>query len=61
MCCCWCRLCYLQANLQDTIDKLATALGEGNLYGALYTMQHAASKGLQAGGQLGWPQPKGGP
>ena len=43
----------MQAAMQESIDKLATALGEGNFYGALLTMRHAAALGVQQSA-CGW-------
>lgn len=38
-----------QATLQDTIDKLAAALGEANYYGSIFTIRHAAATQRAAG------------
>ena len=40
----------LQAQVQENIDKVAAALGESNLFGAVFTIQQAADSGLQTGG-----------
>lgn len=44
------------ATLQDTIDKLAAALGEANYYGSIFTIRHAAATQRAAGVVEGWQE-----
>lgn len=40
--------------LQESIDRLAAALGEGNFFGGLLTLRAAAAGGQQEGVVQGW-------
>lgn len=44
------------AALQDTIDKLAAALGEANFYGSVFTIRHAAATQRASGVVEGWQE-----
>ncbi|KAL4433094.1 hypothetical protein ABPG77_006521 [Micractinium sp. CCAP 211/92] len=44
------------ATLQETVDKLAAALGEANFYGSVFTIRHAAATQRAAGVVEGWQE-----